>query len=151
MVLFANSGKKKDNDSMNSAKNPTAAQLKTMPRKVLETLLKRVETQLKHQAQADLLSAYRAAKKLALAAGCANLTDLAMIGEPIDSKEKGDRSANKDTKPKVVKPKGDPAFVHPEDKGLDLTTARTWTGKGRPPNWYLNAIDSGVTPEAMSA
>ncbi|SFK83152.1 H-NS family nucleoid-associated regulatory protein [Shimia haliotis] len=39
--------------------------------------------------------------------------------------------------------KGVPKYADPEDK------TRTWTGKGRKPKWFDEALAAGVTPEQM--
>ncbi|MBO9475645.1 MULTISPECIES: H-NS histone family protein [unclassified Shimia] len=39
--------------------------------------------------------------------------------------------------------KGVPKYAHPEDK------TQTWTGKGRKPKWFDNALAAGISPEEM--
>ncbi len=39
--------------------------------------------------------------------------------------------------------KGVPKYAHPEDK------TKTWTGKGRKPKWFDEALAQGITPDAM--
>lgn len=39
--------------------------------------------------------------------------------------------------------KGVPKYAHPEDK------TQTWTGKGRKPKWFDEALAAGITPEQM--
>ncbi|TCL08560.1 DNA-binding protein H-NS [Shimia isoporae] len=39
--------------------------------------------------------------------------------------------------------KGVPKYADPKDK------TRTWTGKGRKPKWFDEALAAGVTPEQM--
>jgi DNA-binding protein H-NS len=39
--------------------------------------------------------------------------------------------------------KGVPKYADPSDK------TRTWTGKGRKPKWFDEALAAGVTPEQM--
>ncbi|WP_353314942.1 MULTISPECIES: H-NS histone family protein [unclassified Shimia] len=39
--------------------------------------------------------------------------------------------------------KGVPKYAHPEDK------TKTWTGKGRKPKWFDEALAAGITPETM--
>ena len=43
------------------------------------------------------------------------------------------------------KPKnpGTPKYRNPEDP------SQTWTGKGRQPQWYKDAIDAGVDPKSL--
>lgn len=39
--------------------------------------------------------------------------------------------------------KGEPKYAHPEDKSV------TWTGKGRKPKWFTEAIAAGWAPEKL--
>lgn len=39
--------------------------------------------------------------------------------------------------------KGVPKYAHPEDK------TQTWTGKGRKPKWFDEALAAGISPEDM--
>lgn len=39
--------------------------------------------------------------------------------------------------------KGVPKYAHPDDK------TKTWTGKGRKPKWFDEALAAGITPEQM--
>ena len=39
--------------------------------------------------------------------------------------------------------KGAPKYAHPEDK------SKTWTGKGRKPKWFDEALAAGITPDQM--
>ncbi|SEP14735.1 DNA-binding protein H-NS [Salinihabitans flavidus] len=39
--------------------------------------------------------------------------------------------------------KGEPKYAHPDDKSV------TWTGKGRKPRWFTEAIAAGWTPEQL--
>lgn len=39
--------------------------------------------------------------------------------------------------------KGVPKYAHPNDP------TKTWTGKGRKPKWFDEALDAGVSPEEM--
>jgi DNA-binding protein H-NS len=39
--------------------------------------------------------------------------------------------------------KGVPKYAHPEDK------TKTWTGKGRKPKWFDEALAAGISPDAM--
>ena len=40
-------------------------------------------------------------------------------------------------------PKNAPKYRHPEDPDL------TWSGRGRKPDWFTSAIESGAKPEEM--
>ena len=39
--------------------------------------------------------------------------------------------------------KGLPKYVNPEDASV------TWTGKGRKPKWFDQALAAGITPDQM--
>lgn len=39
--------------------------------------------------------------------------------------------------------KGVAKYAHPDDK------SKTWTGKGRKPKWFDQALAAGITPEQM--
>lgn len=39
--------------------------------------------------------------------------------------------------------KGMPKYAHPDD------ATKTWTGKGRKPKWFDEALAAGITPEQM--
>ncbi|MEP2531815.1 H-NS histone family protein [Shimia sp.] len=39
--------------------------------------------------------------------------------------------------------KGVPKYVHPDDK------SKTWTGKGRKPKWFDEALAAGIAPDQM--
>jgi len=47
----------------------------------------------------------------------------------------------KAAKGKLVK--GMPKYAHPDD------ASKTWTGKGRKPKWFDDALAAGITPEQM--
>lgn len=49
--------------------------------------------------------------------------------------------AKKAGKGKLVK--GLPKYAHPDD------ATKTWTGKGRKPKWFDEALAAGITPEQM--
>jgi DNA-binding protein H-NS len=46
-------------------------------------------------------------------------------------------------KAKNTGPKSAPQFANPADK------SQTWTGKGRQPNWFRQAVEKGTNPEKM--
>jgi DNA-binding protein H-NS len=51
------------------------------------------------------------------------------------------------TKPKKsggTKSKGEPKYRHPENPDV------TWSGRGRQPTWYKEAIENGAKPEDMA-
>ncbi|PSL22226.1 H-NS family nucleoid-associated regulatory protein [Shimia abyssi] len=39
--------------------------------------------------------------------------------------------------------KGVPKYAHPDDK------SKTWTGKGRKPKWFDEALAAGIAPDQM--
>jgi DNA-binding protein H-NS len=45
---------------------------------------------------------------------------------------------------KGAKVKGVPKYADPSD------ASKTWTGKGRRPDWFIAALDAGKTPEDMA-
>lgn len=106
--------------------------LKSLNRKELEKLGADVKKALIAAKARDRREALKAAEKAAAEFGF-SLTDLA--------KEK-----SSGTSPKPKKRKGKPAkarFANPNDP------SQTWSGKGRPPFWYKNAVDAGTSPAAM--
>lgn len=107
--------------------------LKSMNRKELEKLLKDVKTALNNAAARDRREARKAAAKAAAEFGFS-------LGELSD-----DAPVKKAGKPKkkASGPKAAPKYANPED------SKQTWTGKGRQPNWYRAAIDSGTSAESM--
>ncbi|MBO9478332.1 H-NS histone family protein [Shimia sp. R11_0] len=54
-----------------------------------------------------------------------------------------DELANVSGKKKGGLMKGVPKYAHPNDK------SKTWTGKGRKPKWFDEALAAGVTPDQM--
>jgi len=107
--------------------------LKSMNRKELEKLLKDVKTAIKNVAARDRRDARKAAEKAAAEYGFSlgELSD----DSPVKKVAKG--------KKKASGPKAAPKYANPAD------AKQTWTGKGRQPNWYRAAIDSGASAESM--
>jgi DNA-binding protein H-NS len=104
------------------------SELKTMSRKELEKLLGEVKKAL-HAAQArDRRDALKAAERAAAEYGF-NLSDLEEKKPAKEKKAKAPKKAVKPSKPKYADP-ADPT--------------RTWTGKGRQPNWFREAVQKGV-------
>ena len=105
--------------------------LKGMSRKELEKLQKDVEKALTRVNQKELKAARDAAAKAAAKLGF-SLEEIA--GLPAKAPRK------KSTGPKT---KAAPKYANPAD------ATNTWTGKGRQPVWYKEAIAAGKTPESM--
>jgi DNA-binding protein H-NS len=108
--------------------------LKTMTRKELEKLLKDVKLALQNAKIRDLKDAKKAAQKAAAEFGF-SLGDLKEEEKPV-------RKAPK-TKAKKVSVKAAPKYADPADP------AKTWTGKGRQPNWFRGAVENGADPETL--
>lgn len=111
-----------------------ANDLSKMSRKQLEKLLSDVEKALKTLETREKREAKKAAEKAVAKFGF-KLSDLAPAGSA--SAEGG--AARKKTVKKVSPPK----YANPADP------EQTWTGKGRQPNWYRAAVESGAAPESM--
>lgn len=108
--------------------------LKGMTRKELEKLLKDVKAALQNAKARDLKDAKKAAQKAAAEFGF-SLVDL-------KDEEKPQRKAPKAKSKKAVV-KAAPKYADPTD------ASRTWTGKGRQPNWFRTAVENGADPETM--
>lgn len=110
------------------------ADLKTMTRKELEKLLKDVKTALQNAKARDLKDAKKAAQKAAAEFGF-SLVDL----------KDDEKPKRKTPKAKAKKPgtKAAPKYADPADP------TRTWTGKGRQPNWFRSAVENGADPETL--
>jgi DNA-binding protein H-NS len=106
--------------------------LKSMNRKELEKLKSNVEKALGKLAEKDKKAALAAAVKAAAAHGF-SLADITESGTaPKKRKAK--------TGPKTVSP---PKYKNPSD------ATQTWTGKGRQPTWFKEAVMSGTSPDDM--
>lgn len=105
-------------------------ELKTMSSKELEKLLADVKKEL-HIAQArDRRKARKAAERAAAEFGF-SLNELNEAAPIEKKKPKGPKKPAKPSKPKYA----DPADA-----------SRTWTGKGRQPNWFRAAVEHGINP-----
>ncbi len=109
-----------------------AFDLKNMSRKELEKLARSVEKQLARLQQKDLKKVRAEMEKLAAAHGVSVQDVLGGIA-PAKKTAK--------TKPKT---KSVARYANPADP------SQTWTGKGRQPNWFKDAIDAGTSPENMA-
>lgn len=104
--------------------------LKSMSRKELTNLRDRIDASLAKLKKRELKAAREAAEKAAAAHGF-SLSELAG-GAPVGRKKK--------TGPKTKAPA---KYKNPADP------AKTWTGKGRQPQWFKDAMAAGATPESL--
>lgn len=106
--------------------------LKSMTRKELEKLKTNVEKTLAKLGEKDKKAALAAAQKAAAAHGFS----LAEITGAVPQKKTRKTKAS----PKTASV---PKYKNPADPD------QTWTGKGRQPEWFKSAIQSGTSPDAM--
>ncbi len=102
--------------------------LKTMSHKELEKLLVDVKAAIKNAQTRDRRDARKAAEKAA-----------AEYGFSLDELSGGASSKNSGK----AKNPSEPKFANPENP------MQTWTGKGRQPKWYVEAISAGKTPDDL--
>ncbi|NBD30648.1 MAG: H-NS histone family protein [Alphaproteobacteria bacterium] len=105
--------------------------LKTMTRKELEKLRRDIDKQIERLKQQDLKKARDAAEKAAASLGFS-------LDEVIGDSGKKTRASRGRSKSAGV-----PKYANPADP------SQTWTGKGRQPQWYKDAIAAGKSPESM--
>lgn len=105
-----------------------------MSRRELEKLKKQIDTQLSHVTAQDKRKALSAAKK---AAGSLGFTLGELIDAPAPMAKKSKKSSSMPKKPSI------PKYAHPENPAM------TWTGKGRQPVWFKEAVEAGKPAEAM--
>lgn len=110
-------------------------QLGTMSRKDLEKLKTQIDKQLGRLAAGERKKARAAAEKAVKALGF-SLDEI--IDAPVANR------GPKTSKGKTAKPAGAPKYAHPENPSV------TWTGKGRQPGWYKEALEAGKTPEDLA-
>lgn len=106
--------------------------LKSLSRKELEKLGADVEKALTVLKNKDKRAAQKAAEKAASQFGF-TLEELAGGAKATPARK---------TRRKSVKPSA-PRFANPAEP------TQTWTGKGRQPNWYKEAIETGKSPEDL--
>ena len=107
--------------------------LKTMSRKELEKLLGDVKKALQAAQARDRRDARKAAERAAAEFGFT----LNELGDEKPAKEKKTKAPKKARVPSKAK------YADPADK------TRTWTGKGRQPNWFRAAVEKGIDPSTM--
>lgn len=110
-----------------------AVNLKDLTEKQLERLAKDVEKEIKSRASKQRDAALKAAEKAAKGFGF-KLSDLVDDAPKKPGRKKG--SAKK-------KPPLPAKYKNPKDG------TQTWSGRGRRPDWYKEAISSGKTPKSL--
>lgn len=109
-----------------------AVDLSSMSRNQLEKLRDDVDNAIEKAKEKDRADAKSAAEKAAAQFGF-SLDDLT-------GGTGGMRRGGKKSAPKTVSP---PKYANPADP------SETWTGKGRQPKWYRQAMDDGMKPEQL--
>lgn len=107
--------------------------LKNMSRKELEKLLADTKKALQAAQARDRRAARKAAERAAAEFGF-SLNELDEIPPTIPKKS---NAKKKPKKPSVAK------YADPDN------AARTWTGKGRQPNWFRAAVEKGIEPATL--
>ena len=103
-------------------------ELKTMSRKELEKLLADLKKALQSAQARDRRDARKAAERAAAEYGF-SLNELDDDKPAKTQKAKGPKKPVKKSKPK---------YADPSD------ASKTWTGKGRQPNWFRAAVEKGI-------
>ena len=111
-----------------------ATDLKKMSRKELERHLKDVKKALANVQARERREARKAAESAAAKFGFT-------LNELTDAPAKAPTRGRKKAKAPAKKSK--PQFANPAD------ASQTWTGKGRQPNWYREAVEKGASPDSM--
>lgn len=104
-----------------------AINLKSMSRKELEKLACDVEKALRRMHRIELKKVRSEMEKLAAAHGVS-------LQDVFGASKRGG----------AVKPKSVAKYANPAD------SSETWTGKGRQPTWFKEAIAAGKTPDSMA-
>lgn len=105
-----------------------AIDLKSMTKKELEKLARDVDKALDRLHKKDLKKVRDEMEKLAAQHG---VSVEEVMGGAVKAK-------------KTPKAKSAPKYANPDDK------SKTWTGKGRQPDWFKSAIAAGKSPESMA-
>ncbi|MEP2922061.1 MAG: H-NS histone family protein [Sulfitobacter sp.] len=111
----------------------TTMELKTMGRKELEKLLAETQKALEAAQARDRREARKAAERAAAEYGF-SLNELDDENQNASKKSRG---------PKKPKNPSAPKYADPDDP------SRTWTGKGRQPNWFRAAVEKGINPTSL--
>ncbi|MFK7875978.1 MAG: H-NS family nucleoid-associated regulatory protein [Paracoccaceae bacterium] len=109
-----------------------ANDLNTMSRKQLEKLAKDVQKALKSIETKEKREAKKAAEKAVAKFGF-SLSDVTGAPSAVSTKKK----------PAAKKPSA-PKYANPAD------SSQTWTGKGRQPVWFREAVEAGTDPASMA-
>ncbi len=109
--------------------------LKNMSRKELEKLARDVEKALNKLQKQDVKKVRQEMEKLAAAHGLSVEDVVSGNGKPTRKPK---------TKSGPPKAKSAPKYANPDD------SSKTWTGKGRQPDWFKTAIASGIDPDSMA-
>jgi len=109
-------------------------ELKSMTRKELEKLRADIDKALAKVEAREMKAAIAAAEKAAKKHGF-SLGEITGSGSPAQPKRK---AVKKPAKP------GKPKYANPADP------SQTWTGKGRRPDWFLEATGNGKSPEDLA-
>ncbi|MCX7567211.1 H-NS histone family protein [Sulfitobacter sp. F26169L] len=107
--------------------------LKSMSRKELEKLLSDVKKALSAAQTRDRRDARKAAERAAAEFGFS----LNELDEDTPTKKARGKAPKKSAKPSK------PKYADPADP------TRTWTGKGRQPNWFRAAVEEGIDPATL--
>ena len=110
-----------------------AVDLSGMSRSQLEKLRNDVDNAIEKAKEKDRADAKSAAEKAAAEFGF-SLDDLTGDGSGRN------RRTSRKSGPKTI---SDPKYANPADPD------ETWTGKGRQPKWYRQAMDDGMKPEQL--
>lgn len=108
--------------------------LKNMSRKQLEKLAAQVQKALKSLDTQDKREAKKAAEKAAAKFGYS----LAELAAAPSGKKRGPKPGTKAKNPGVAK------YKNPSD------ASQTWTGKGRQPAWFKDALESGKSADDLA-
>ncbi len=120
--------------------------LKGMTRKELEKLKGQVEKELEKSNEKDKKAAMDAAEKAVAALG---FTLAELTGAPAPVRRGRPAGSTNAAKPRAksaakVKTPGVPRYANPAN------ASETWTGKGRQPVWFKDAVAAGTTPDSMA-
>lgn len=107
--------------------------MKTMSRKELEKLLADTKKALQSAQARDRRNARKAAERAAAEYGFS----LNELDDTVSEKPKKAKGPKKAKKPSIAK------YADPDD------ATRTWTGKGRQPNWFRAAVEKGIDPAKL--
>lgn len=110
--------------------------LKSLSRKELEKLRGDIDKALVRITKQERKLAIEAAQKAAAAHGFS----LSELTKPVEKAAKTPRKAAKAPKAAASAPK----FANPADP------SQTWTGKGRQPAWFKDAVAAGANPDSMA-